>query len=348
MKTNRFLVRINCMTYNHSSYIKDTMDGFCMQQTDFPFICTIFDDNSTDGEQDVIRKYLDNNFIKNDETIKMTKETDDYTLIYTRHKTNANCFFAVYFLKYNHYQLKKSRDPYLLQEWKDTKYIALCEGDDYWTDPLKLQKQVDILEREPNVSMVYTAFINVDQDSNIISRDVYEQFMKESRSGNNLKRIFEGNYILTLTICFRKSVYESDLFSNSPSKIDYSIFMTASFLGDVVYIPDKTSCYRYNPNSMISTKPKVIYDAVELSKKYYIKKFYQGLCKKNMTIRETKEIKETIFFQRMYKKDIKTILYIVCSDFYTFKLLFIYIFNQIKSIAKHILTIPWKESCKND
>ena len=159
-----FRVRVSCMTYNHAKFIQDTMNGFCMQQTDFPFICTIFDDNSNDGEQDVIKKYLDNNFIMNDDTIKMTNETDDYTLIYTRHKTNANCFFAVYFLKYNHYQLKKSRNPYLLQEWKDTKYIALCEGDDYWTDPLKLQKQVSFLENHPNYAICTHDFFYFDQD----------------------------------------------------------------------------------------------------------------------------------------------------------------------------------------
>lgn len=164
MRIQNFLVTVSCLTYNHKPYIEDAMNGFCMQQTDFPFICTIFDDNSTDGEQDIIKQYLENNFIMNDDTIKMTKETDDYTLIYTRHKTNANCFFAVYFLKYNHYQLKKSRAPYILQEWKDTKYIALCEGDDYWTDPEKLQMQVDYLEAHLECSLCFHTVNEIIED----------------------------------------------------------------------------------------------------------------------------------------------------------------------------------------
>ena len=66
---------------------------------------------------------------------------------------NSNIrYFAVVYLKENHYSQKKSKAPYLT-EWEDTKYIALCEGDDYWTDPLKLQKQVDFLERHPDYSL---------------------------------------------------------------------------------------------------------------------------------------------------------------------------------------------------
>ena len=155
MNNFRYLVRVSCMTYNHAPYIIDAMNGFCKQQTYFPYICTIFDDKSTDGEQGVIRNYLDENFIMNDDRIKIRKETDDYVLIYTRHKTNNNCFFAVYFLKYNHYSIRKAKSPYLKDLEDSAKYIALCEGDDYWTNPLKLQKQVDYLDGHPKCGLVW-------------------------------------------------------------------------------------------------------------------------------------------------------------------------------------------------
>ena len=57
-----FFVRVTCMTYNQSTYITDAMNGFCMQQTNFPFVCTIMDDASTDGEQNVIKQYFRENF----------------------------------------------------------------------------------------------------------------------------------------------------------------------------------------------------------------------------------------------------------------------------------------------
>lgn len=149
-----FKVRVSCMTYNHANYIKDAMDGFCMQETDFPYICSIFDDDSTDGEQEVIQKYLEDNFEINNNEITFIEESENHKLIFSRHKTNLNCYFAVVYLKFNHYRKNLPKLIYLRNEWKWPKYFAFCEGDDYWTDSLKLQKQVDFLESHPDFSIV--------------------------------------------------------------------------------------------------------------------------------------------------------------------------------------------------
>ena len=128
---NNFLVRVSCATYNQASYITDALNGFTMQQTTFPFVCTIIDDASTDGEQEVIKNYLRQYFDLEDKSIIRHEETDDYVMTFAQHKTNKNCYFAVFLLKYNHYSIKKSKMPYI-QEWQDqVKYIATCEGDDY-------------------------------------------------------------------------------------------------------------------------------------------------------------------------------------------------------------------------
>ena len=168
----KLMVRVSCETFNHAPYIEDAMNGFCMQQTTFPFVCTIVDDASTDGEQEVIRKYLQEHFDLEDNSVVRNEETDDYVLTFARHKTNSNCFFAVFYLKYNHYSIKKSKNPYL-EEWHDVKYIALCEGDDYWTDPLKLQKQVNFLEANPDYGMVYSKFRSYYQDKQEYSESVW-------------------------------------------------------------------------------------------------------------------------------------------------------------------------------
>ena len=62
MEYPKFKVCVRCSTFNQAKYIEDTMNGFVMQQTDFPFVCCIVDDASTDGEQDVIKKYMDMHF----------------------------------------------------------------------------------------------------------------------------------------------------------------------------------------------------------------------------------------------------------------------------------------------
>ena len=152
---NDFLVSVRCISYNHASYIKDCMNGFTMQETTFPYVCVIDDDASTDGEPEVITNYLAEYFNINDKDVVRNEETDDYRMIFAQHKTNKNCFFAVYFLKYNHYSIRKSRDNYVARYLEGTKYMAICEGDDYWTDPLKLQKQIGFLEAHSDYSMCF-------------------------------------------------------------------------------------------------------------------------------------------------------------------------------------------------
>lgn len=146
MKQIFFKACVECFTFNHAPYIVESMHGFTMQQTTFPFVCIIVDDASTDGEPEVIRRFLRDNFDSENDGVAYTEETNDYILCFAQHKTNKKCYFAVYFLKYNHFNVKKSKMPYI-ENWQDkTEYTALCEGDDYWTDSLKLQKQVDFLE----------------------------------------------------------------------------------------------------------------------------------------------------------------------------------------------------------
>lgn len=85
------------MTFNQATYIKDTLDGFCMQQTSFPYVCIVMDDASTDGEQEVITKYLHDNFNLNDGAIVRTNESENYVMTFAQHRNNLNCFFAVFF-----------------------------------------------------------------------------------------------------------------------------------------------------------------------------------------------------------------------------------------------------------
>lgn len=123
------LVTVWCITYNQVNYIKDALEGFLMQQTSFKYIVVIHDDASTDGTSEIVRHYA-----------------KDYPDIFIDHIEKVN-------------QWRKGGLPHIIQllnsSYRQSKYIAFCEGDDYWTDPQKLQRQVNFLETNPNYSMCF-------------------------------------------------------------------------------------------------------------------------------------------------------------------------------------------------
>ena len=200
-----FMVHVSCMTYNHASYINDAMNGFCIQQTSFPFVCTIFDDFSSDGEQEVIKQYLKENFDLEDQSVVRNEETDDYVLCFARHKTNHNCFFAVYYLKYNHYSIGKGyrKNDYCKEFTDQVPYIALCEGDDYWMDPLKLQKQVDYMEAHPECGLVH-AYTNCYHQK----KKVFSEVQLAGELDSSYNDILWANPITTMSVLYRKKFTE--------------------------------------------------------------------------------------------------------------------------------------------
>lgn len=151
---DNYMVSILCFTFNHSRYIKEALDGVCNQKTNFPYVCIVLDDASTDGEQQLLKEYVGEYFNEVEtETVK-SAETDDYQLIFAQNKVNHNCYFAVFLLKYNHFK-KKNKEPYYSHILDKSKYIAICEGDDFWTDENKLAYQVCFLESHQDFSMCF-------------------------------------------------------------------------------------------------------------------------------------------------------------------------------------------------
>lgn len=255
MKENRYVVRVSCMTYNHAAYIVDAMNGFVMQQTRFPFVCTIVDDASTDGEQDVIKKYVSENFNTLDDAIAYDKDAEYGHVTFARHKTNKNCFFAIIYLKENHYSQKKSKAPYLT-EWMDTKYIALCEGDDYWTDPMKLQKQVDFLEGHEDVCVCFHRVNVVVPNESKMIEDYHVIDVPGESSMIDLAKI--GNYIPTNSAVYRNDRrVHADIkrFGTNPIG-DYLLWMMCAQYGKIYKMSDNMAVYRYGVGSW-QTKPKV-------------------------------------------------------------------------------------------
>lgn len=241
----KYMVRVKCMTYNHAPYIEDAMNGFCMQETSFPFVCTIIDDASTDGEQEVIKNYLQTHFDLEDKSVVRNEETEDYILTFARHKTNKNCHFAVLFLKYNHYSIKKPKK--YVSEWV-AKYIAICEGDDYWIVPDKLQRQVEFLENHPDYGMCYCNF----QIYNV-AKDVY--VINPNAKYKGIDELILKNYIATLTTMYRRELsrkYFNEI--NPKSKNwkmgDYPRWLWMELESKIYYMDEVVATYRSLPESM--------------------------------------------------------------------------------------------------
>ena len=270
-----FKVCVRCFTFNHAKYITDAMDGFVLQKTNFPFVVTIVDDASTDGEQEIIRQYVSEYFNVQDVDVAYTKETDYAVITFAQHKTNMNCYFAVLFLKENHYSKKKDKFQYL-REWRDkVDYEAICEGDDYWILPEKLQMQVNVLDSNSSVGVVHTDF-------NLVSGKRHH-FRHTSIAEDCLIPLLEHKYpIGTLTIMYRKIVFQSipQLWKTDLSRIsmgDYPMFIEMASITKFVYLPIISAKYRIlgesaSHSNKVTKIEKFHLDAVIISE-YYAKRY---------------------------------------------------------------------------
>jgi len=132
------MVSIVCDVYNHGKYLRDTLEGFVSQKTNFPFEILVHDDASTDDSAKIIREYEE----KYPEIIKPIYQVE------------------------NQYSQKVPIDRTFQIPRIQGKYVAVCEGDDYWTDPLKLQKQYDFMEANPEYAMCTCSVVWLDMRTN--------------------------------------------------------------------------------------------------------------------------------------------------------------------------------------
>jgi len=258
------IVSICCITYNHEKYIRDAIEGFLMQKTNFTFEILIHDDASTDKTAEIVREYEQ----KYPQLIKPIYQTEN--------------------------QYSKGINPgveFLFPRARG-KYIALCEGDDYWIDPLKLQKQVDFLEANPEFGLVYTNFITVDENKKKIKKQLRRKPIHPI--GRVTKYFQKRNFIQTVTVLARKELlikanYLASYHQFRP--IDYAMFIELSGLTQFYYFPDKTSAYRVLKESLshtgnINTRIAFVENSFSILR-YYNTKFNWRISKKQLQKRYT-------------------------------------------------------------
>ena len=269
MQNTDFLVHTVCLTYNHEAFIEDTLKGFVMQQTTFPVVSVIIDDASTDHTVDVLNRFLTEHF-SFDYPGAVDKETDYGHVAFARHKSNANCFFAVICLKENHYSKAKDKYPYY-KEWAHTKYIAICEGDDYWIDPHKLQKQVDFLEAHEDYSMCFHgAEVKVEGDTNSERTNGTHYSSIEDRDYTSTE--FVSSWLVpTASIVYRRKMVDG-ISLKRPERLafgDITLILKCAHVGKVMGMSDMMSVYRIQPNS-VTNDPKSVDSLVFRLPEHYL------------------------------------------------------------------------------
>jgi len=232
-------VIVLCLTYNQSNYVVETLDGFSNQKTRFPFLCLIIDDASTDGEPNVIHDWLESNC--DNETLD-TNNPDVRNIYYSKHYSNKNCIIVTYFLRNNLYNNKKKFE--IIHPWiVMSKYIAFCEGDDYWTDIFKLQKQYDALSSFPQINICIHNFTEVDAKTGSI---IQKEELSNTNTIFSVKDVILEDFVSLNTFFISSRVLSAHYSFINIYPIDYSLLIYASLEEGCIYLSENMSVYRRN------------------------------------------------------------------------------------------------------
>lgn len=216
-KNNKPIVSVYCITYNHIDYIKDCLEGIVNQKTDYEYELVIFDDASSDGTSDIIRKYAQ---------------------IYP-HLIHA--FIA----RKNSYLLPQRGDlsKYFRNTFLKGTFVAFCEGDDYWTDIQKLQIQVNFLLKNCEYSLTVHNGIKQNCVSNTTHPMVTDYSDHEIITEDIIMR--KGGMCPTASFVGKKQIFTDSFELFSGQAQDWAIQLFSSYIGKVFYFSKCMSVYRF-------------------------------------------------------------------------------------------------------
>lgn len=246
------LVSIRCSVYNHAPFLRQCLEGFVMQQTDFAFEAIVHDDASTDGSTDIIREYAQ-------------RYPDIIKPIYETENQYGKGTIAT--------KVEQAMHP-------DSKYIALCEGDDCWTNPHKLQLQVSFLEAHPDYIMSSHVYTTLDMETG--KRELtneYDDCQWDEYQGRQYRTFTVDNYfnywyVHTLTIVYRRREYMDE----AKCKLyPYPLYdnITRYYIakqGKCAYFRDDMATYRLHPGGIYSHRNQERWRELFLGNNYVLYK----------------------------------------------------------------------------
>lgn len=212
------LVSVKCLTYNHEKYIESALDGFLLQKTDFPFEVIVHDDASTDKTADIIRKY-----------------EKEFPLI-----------IKPIYEKENQYSKKDGSLTKIVNSRIKGEYVALCEGDDYWIDCFKLQKQIDYMKEHPLCTLCFTnAELAGDRTGKMIEQLGRKRYLKKGSWDYNCGEMAMLDFVPTASLVFPTKVYKNyPTLSKDAFQGDILLRLYCTSLGYAHYIEEETCVYR--------------------------------------------------------------------------------------------------------
>ncbi len=221
---DEILVSIRCAVYNHEPYLRQCLEGFVMQQTSFRYEAIVHDDVSTDNSATIIREYAE----KYPDIIKPIFETVNQ------------------FSKFDGSLMR------IMTEACHGKYFASCEGDDYWSDPLKLQKQVDYLESHPECTMVFGNAIEHWED-NFRPDNLFSEIEERDYTGIEIS---DKWIVPTATLVYRREILDTPLYrktimSGKFYANDLPLCLSCAAYGSIHAFSDVFSVYRRLPNGFM-------------------------------------------------------------------------------------------------
>lgn len=233
-----YKVIVRCFTYNQSRYITDALNGFACQKTYFPYACVILDDASSDGEQNIIKSWLDSNCDLNNAKIY---DIETANVIVASVKANLNCTMAVYLLKENLWRQSEKKMA-LVKPWRNRcQYEALCEGDDYWTGDKKLQCQVDFMDNNKDFAMCFHgAKIELENDNLFSSLSG-----KVENREYSAEELYEKWIVPTASMLYRREVMERTYIGKERMlNGDIVRVLDSACIGKIMGMTEKMSVYR--------------------------------------------------------------------------------------------------------
>lgn len=286
---NKPLVSIVCLTFNHSEFISQCLESLLCQDADFPVEILVHDDASTDDTLQIIESYR----IRHPSTIKIIAQNENQF-------SKGLGFVGIQ----------------LCVEIANGKYIAYCEGDDFWCDPKKLHKQVSFLDKNPSYSSCAhdtRILSNTSLNGSLYSDFVHNIFLKKKKNTYTIKDTLTGNLFHISSIMFRNIELKYPIWINRFSAFDMVFFMLLAEKGDIHFMNDVMSVYRNNSKGITSTRKEYSTKILFLEMSLHIVRLMNR------------------YFRRVYQNNV----YEIVSVYYM-EIAFLYLKKSNRSLKKSI------------
>lgn len=313
MSKTEIVVSVCITSYNHAEFIAQCLDSILSQQTDFPFEILIGEDESSDGTREICQKYA----AQFPERIKLFLRSRE-DVIYINDRPTG---------RYNFMETLKQATG---------KYIAICDGDDFWTDTAKLQKQVSFLEENKEYTLTHHAVFEQNDKTNA------RKEIRLKPDNDSTTELIKKNYIHTVSTLFRKESLVIPEWYLQVRQGDWPLWILLSMQGKIKYFEDLMACYRIHPKSNWSSSSvlaniNMVQSAIEIMNRKLNYEFNEAFLyhKRSLYYYSLFNLARSGSVYLFFKHWIIAFYYVSKVDAYSFKDLFNHLKSFIRSNVRH-------------